>query len=87
MAILGLQHVHIRVRELEGTRSFATDFGLHEAAATADHNFYLRGAGTEAYQVVLESAQASSLAGVAFAVDGCEDLDRAVAEPGELQTR
>lgn len=82
MAILGLHHIHLRVRDLQETRAFARDFGLHEAAVAADQKVYLHGAGTEAYQVVLESAEMSSLAGIAFAVDGREDLNRAVAEHG-----
>jgi catechol 2,3-dioxygenase-like lactoylglutathione lyase family enzyme len=80
VALIGLHHVHLRVNDLEKSRSFAKDFGLHEVAVATDRQVYLRGAGTGAYQVVLEPADKSSLAGIAFAVDSREDLDWAVAE-------
>lgn len=87
MALLGLHHVHLRVRDLGETRVFAKDFGFQEAAAAVDGKVYLRGAGTGAYQLVLEAAGESSLAGIAFAVDGRADLDRAAAEHGGSSVR
>ena len=79
MALLGLHHVCIRVRDLNGSRSFAKDFGFHEVA-TSDRRVYFRGAGPAAYHVVLEEADRPALACIAFAVDSREDLERAVAE-------
>ena len=87
MAILGLHHIHIRVSDLEGTRAFAKDFGCHEVQVAPDGKVYLRGAGAEAYMLVLESAATSSLAGLAFAVDDRADLERAIATNGASSVR
>ena len=87
MALLGLHHVHLRVRDLGNTRAFTKDFGFNEATLTDDGKVYLRGAGSGAYQLVLEAAAESSLAGIAFAVDARADLDRAVSDHGASPIR
>lgn len=82
MALTGLHHVHLKARDLPGTLAFTSDFGLVEAGRSSDGKVYLRGAGSAAYHVVLESADASSLAGLAFGVDSREDLERAISQHG-----
>ena len=77
MALRGLHHIHLRARDLEGSRAFARDFGLIEAGA-GDGRVYLRGTGTAAYHLILEQAESSSLAGIAFEADGEQDLEAAV---------
>ena len=84
--IAGLHHIHLRVPDPAATRAFATDFGLHEAAAEGGRH-YLRGAGTGAYQLVIEAGETSALLGLAFAVDGPDDLRRAVAAYGATAVR
>jgi catechol 2,3-dioxygenase-like lactoylglutathione lyase family enzyme len=76
MPLIGLHHVHLKVRDLGATLAFATDFGLVEAEERAGRHF-LRGAGSSIYSLVLEAAPESSLAGIAFEVDDERDLTRA----------
>jgi catechol 2,3-dioxygenase-like lactoylglutathione lyase family enzyme len=87
VALLGLHHVHLRVRSLSETRSFAKDFGLREATGVAGPAIYLHGAGAGAYQLVLEAAEESSLAGLAFSVESRADLERAIAKHGASPVR
>jgi catechol 2,3-dioxygenase-like lactoylglutathione lyase family enzyme len=82
MAITGLHHLHLKVRDLAGTQRFAKDFGLSEACETPDGRVYLHGAGTGAYQLVLEDADESALVGIAFEVDSRQDLEHAIARHG-----
>ena len=86
MALIGLHHIHLRARDLEGSRAFAHDFGLIEAGEQ-DGRIFLRGTGEGAYHVVLEGAESSSLAGFAFEVDGDPDLEAAVRDHGASDIR
>lgn len=81
MAVVGLHHVHLRVNDLAATRIFARDFGFVEADEI-DSKVYLRGAGSPAYSVILESDGDSSLAGLAFQVDSDDDLHKATRDHG-----
>ena len=86
MALRGLHHIHLRARDLEGSRAFARDFGLIEAGEEAGR-IYFRGTGTAFYHLVLEQAETSSLAGIAFEADGEEDLEAAVRNHGASAIR
>lgn len=86
--IAGLHHVHLWVPDLAASRAFAADFGLHAAAEIdATGRLFMRGAGTGAYQLVLEQGDVPGLAGLAFAVDGRVDLEHAVAVHGATPVR
>lgn len=75
MALIGLHHVHLKVRDLAATRAFAADFGLIEAGKV-EGRIFLRGVGPSSYHLVLEAAPESSLAGITFEVDDAGDFDR-----------
>lgn len=75
MPLVGLHHVHLKVRDLAATLAFCEDFGLYPMS-TQDGRHYLRGVGTASYNLVLEQAAESSLASIAFQVDGEADLLR-----------
>lgn len=81
MSVIGLHHVHLKVRDLPATLAFAADFGLVQTAKR-DEKFYLRGSGSASYHLILEAADVSSLVGIAFEVESQDDLDRALREHG-----
>jgi catechol 2,3-dioxygenase-like lactoylglutathione lyase family enzyme len=86
MSLTGLHHVHLRVPDLAASRSFATDFGLIEAAVQ-DGLVYMRGCGSAAYHLVLEQADQPALAALAFEADSREDLEFAVRQHGASPIR
>lgn len=86
MAIKGLHHIHLAVRDLAGGVAFAQDFGLVEAAALGRKR-YMRGLGRHAYLVVLEAADESEFSGLAFEVDDEADLGRAIDDHGASALR
>ena len=81
-----LHHVIFEVQDRAASERFAQDFGLH-VAARDERRTYLRGAGPDAYQVVLESSERNAFLGAAFRVDARSDLERAVDELGASAIR
>lgn len=81
MRLIGLHHIHLRVPDLAASRAFLTDFGLVEAGET-DGKVFLRGGGSAAYQVVLESGDEAALLALALEVEDRGELDAAVSVHG-----
>lgn len=79
--IKDINHVIYRHPDLDAIERFLTDFGLVVASRTVDR-LYMRGAGPLPYIYVAERAEAPVFGGVAFAVEGLEDLRLAQTLPG-----
>lgn len=86
MSLTGLHHIHLKVPDLEASRAFAIDFGLVEAERR-NGRYFLRGAGSASFNLILEQGDAPSLAAIAFGVDSDADLDAAVRDHGAADDR
>jgi catechol 2,3-dioxygenase-like lactoylglutathione lyase family enzyme len=86
LRLQSLHHVGFQVRDLAASERFAVDFGLH-VAARDERRIYLRGAGTDAYHVILEAGERNAFLGAAFAVGSRSELDKAIAEHGATPIR
>jgi catechol 2,3-dioxygenase-like lactoylglutathione lyase family enzyme len=85
--LTALHHVHLGVADLGRARAFAEDFGLVTAEESSDR-CYMRGAGTDAYNLVLETSREPRLMGIAIAVESDEDLERVASQmPGASSVR
>jgi catechol 2,3-dioxygenase-like lactoylglutathione lyase family enzyme len=86
LRLLGLHHFRLRVKDFEGTKRFAADFGLSVATEINDC-VYMRGSGHDMYNYVAERGNNAELLSIAFAVEGVEDLNQAVREYGATPVR
>ncbi len=81
-----MHHLRFQVQDLARSESFAADFGLHRVQGD-DQCVFMRGAGRDAYNYVIERAEQSKLAAIAFAVESLADLELAVASYGASPIR
>jgi catechol 2,3-dioxygenase-like lactoylglutathione lyase family enzyme len=86
LRLQSLHHVRFRARDPAASERFAVDFGL-QLAARDESRIYLRGAGSDAYNVVIESGERDAFLGAAFMVESRSDLVKAVAEHGAAPIR
>lgn len=86
MALQRLEFIHLRARDLPGSRAFAADFGLVETGEQ-DGRIYLRGSGHAPYNLVLEPGETSALVALAFAAEAEADLEAAVRDHGASPIR
>jgi catechol 2,3-dioxygenase-like lactoylglutathione lyase family enzyme len=86
MRLKALHHARFKVTDLDKTERFAADFGL-----TTAHNdgqrLYMRTAGGDAYSYVAEQSDMRGFVGMAFTVEGVEDLQEAVDRHGATPIR
>jgi catechol 2,3-dioxygenase-like lactoylglutathione lyase family enzyme len=76
-----LHHIRLCVRNLAESLQFARHFGFVDAQRD-DSGLYLRGAGADTYQVVLEGGREPRLLAIGFVVASAADLDVAIRDHG-----
>lgn len=86
MPIRSLHHVSFNVTDIEKTRQFAEDFGLHAAAASDDH-LVMKTGGGDAWCYQAHRADERGFLGLGFLVDSESDLHDAVDNHGASEIR
>lgn len=86
MALKRLHHVMFGVTDLDATDRFTSDWGLNTVSQT-DARLVKRTSGGDAYCYIAEKSDKAEFRGIAFLVDGMDDLERAVSEHSATEVR